>query len=62
MLELVLGEAESGLLDVDQLLLAGEVLLGGHQVLSQHVLLQRSPLQPGILNLNLFCKDQKFLS
>ena len=62
MLELVLGEAESGLLDVDQLLLAGEVLLGGHQVLSQHVLLQRPPLQPRILNLNLFCKDQIFLS
>ena len=62
MLELVLGEAESGLLDVDQLLLAGEVLLGGDQVAAEHVLLQCPPLQPRILNLNLFCKDQTFLS
>ena len=54
MLELVLGEAESGLLDVDQLLLVGEVVLGGDQVLPQHVLLQRSPLQSWVLDLNFF--------
>ena len=54
MLELVLSETESLLLDGDQLLLVGEVVLGGDQVLAQHVLLQRPPLQPRILDLNSF--------
>ena len=54
MLELILGETEPLLLDGDQLLLVGEVVLGGDQVLAQHVLLQCSPLQPRILDLNSF--------
>ena len=56
MLELVLGETEPRLLDVDQLLLVGQVVLGSDQVLPQHVLLKGSPLQPRILDLNFFCK------
>ena len=59
MLELVLSEAEPLLLDGDQLLLVGEVVLGGDQVLAQHVLLQRPPLQPRILDLNSFYKNTR---
>ena len=56
MLELILGQGQSRLLDVDQLLLVGEILLGGDQVASEHVLLQCPPLEPRILDLNFFCK------
>ena len=52
MVELILGQSQSGLLDVDQLLLVGEVLLGRHQVAPEHVLLQGPPLQAGVLDLN----------
>ena len=54
MVELILGQSQSGLLDVDQLLLVGEVLLGGDQVAAEHVLLQCPPLQARILDLNFF--------
>ena len=54
MLELILGEGQSGLLDVHQLLLVGEILLGGDQVAAEHVLLQGPPLQARILDLNFF--------
>ena len=53
-MKLVLGESQPGLLDVHQLLLGGEILLGRDQVAPQHVLLQGPPLQPRILDLNFF--------
>ena len=50
--ELILGQGQSGLLDVHQLLLVGQILLGGDQVAPEHVLLQSPPLQSRILDLN----------
>ena len=52
MLELILGEGQPGLLDVHQLLLVGEILLGGDQVAAEHVLLQGPQLQARVLDLN----------
>ena len=50
--ELILGQGQSGLLDVHQLLLVGEILLGGDQVAAEHVLLQCPPLPGTILSLS----------